>query len=165
MGIFEKPVRPAVRLPLTPAEAGIELLALAAILLNILLEVLFWPQLPDQVSLGAVAMGNTKMIFLFLTIVAAVVYGGTTLLGLFPRHFNYPVPITAENAPRQYRNAANMMRSVKLVVMLGMLYAEWSFIQAGLGNAWSMSPAFIPALLIVLGITMGYFFFQMFRLR
>lgn len=170
MSIFESPKRPAVKLPLTRIEIGVELLALAAILLNILLEVAYWPQLPDQVLLntgatGAGTLGSTREIFLFLTIVAAFVYAGTTLMSLFPRWFNYPVQITEENAPGQYRNAANLMRSVKLEVMLGMLYVEWSFIQMGLGSHWTISSLFIPALLALLAATILYFVIQMFRLR
>ena len=161
MGIFSRPKRPEYKLQLTPIELIVELAALAAILLNIALEVVYWPTLPAQVQLNASALGNTRMIFLFLTIIAAFVYACLSVMSLFPQLFNYPVEITAENAPRQYRHMANMMRSVKLEIMLAMLYIEWAFIQAGQGTLPEVSPLFIPALLVALALTMGYFLFQM----
>lgn len=41
-----------------------------------------------------------------------------SLVGLFPRYFNYLTDITPENAESEYRKAANMMRYLKIIIIL-----------------------------------------------
>ncbi|MFD6814517.1 hypothetical protein [Enteractinococcus coprophilus] len=73
--------------------------------------------------------------------------GGLTLLGPatitvavlagYPRVFNYPIPLTAHNAQRQYNNAARMMTWIGLSMALIMvvMMASWLGVLA-IGWIW-----------------------------
>ena len=169
MGMFDRPDRPKAVVKTTPWEMAVEVVALAALLLNIAIMAYFWSQLPYfipmQASQGGLAVtGWSRTTALgVVTLLPLVIYAGTTLMGRFARWFSYPVPITAENAAREYRLAANLLRYIKAEVMVSMLYVEWVYIQIGLGNVASLHVLFLPALMAVLAITFAYFFFEMFR--
>jgi hypothetical protein len=92
-----------------------------------------------------------------------IIYFGTTVMGLFPRLFNYPVKITPENAEREYRLAANMLRAVKVEVAVCMLIIEWVFINIGMGEDMTISPPFLILFLGLLAVTILYFVYEMHR--
>ena len=83
---------------------------------------------------------------------------------MFPEIFNYPVKITADNAPAQYRNIMRMMRYLKMILaaIFGfILYKKILIAQGvkdGLGN-W-----FLPIALGLLFIPLVYFIVNSFRI-
>ena len=159
MGLFETPYRPKVAMPLKPLEIGVELFTLACIIANLALFAHYWPLLPGAPTEGI----NRLSLFLFVTLLPMVVYLGATVMGLFPRGFSYPVPITAENAAREYRLGTNMLRSVKAEVALCMLDVEWVFINIGMGEDMSLSTEFVIVFLGILVITILFFLYEMNR--
>jgi len=165
MGIFDRPDRPHVSLKMTPLEMLIEIAALAGISSNLILFAYYWPKLPDA-AIGVTGGGlNQANIYIFVTMLPVIVYLVATLFGLFPRLFNYPVKITDENAPREYRLAANLMRYMKAEVALCILIIEWVFVQISMGEDMSFSPFFIPIFLGMLIVTLAYFLYEMFKQR
>ncbi len=163
MGMFDRPDRPRVSLKMTPLEKLIEIAALAGMVCNLIIFAYYWQKLPEATA-GAAGRGlNVSNIFVFVTMLPVIVYLGATLFGMFPRWFNYPVRITEENAPREYRLAANLMRYVKAEVILCMLIIEWVFVQIGMGEDMSFSPFFIPIFLGMLIVTLVYFIYEMFK--
>jgi hypothetical protein len=90
-----------------------------------------------------------------------IIYPGATLIGLYPRWFNYPVKITRENAAREYRVAANMLRVVKAEVVVCMLIIEWVFINISMGEDMTLSPPFMILFLGLLALTVLYFIYEM----
>jgi hypothetical protein len=97
--------------------------------------------------------------------VPLVIYVGATLLSRFPQFMNYPVRITEENADREYRNAASMVRYVKAEVMIIMLFVAWTAIQMGLGNTTSLPSVFVSMCGAILAITIVYYVYEMFHLK
>ncbi len=159
MGLFETPNRPKVALPLKPLEIAAELFTLVCIVANLALFAHYWPLLPGMPTEGI----NRLSLFLFVTLLPVVVYLGATIMGLFPRGFSYPVRITADNAAREYRLGANLLRAVKAEVALCMLDIEWVFINIGMGEDMSLSTEFIIVFLGMLVVTMLYFVYEMNR--
>ena len=99
--------RPVISLGLSPVLVAVELLAAIAILLAVLLIVQFWAVLPDRIPIHfgyrvlADAWGDKVTIWI-LPAVAAIIFAVLTAVSRYPHTFNYPVPITSENARRQY---------------------------------------------------------------
>jgi uncharacterized membrane protein len=171
MSTFQALKRPKIKLQTTQIEKAVEIFALAILLINLALIAYNWQSLPDPMPGLLTPNGSdsaewSKMTMLMVVSGAPlVIYAGATLLSKFPQYMNYAVQITEENAPREYKNMANMTRYVKAEVMIIMLFVEWTAIQAGLGNDASLPPIFLPVCGGVLAITMGYFVYEMFRLK
>jgi hypothetical protein len=106
----------------------------------------YWPKLPEAAAGAFGLIMNQANIFVFVTMPPVIVYLVAMLFGIFPRWYKYPVRITDDNAPREYRLAANLMRYVKAEVTLCMAIIEWVFAQIATGENISFSPAFIPQL-------------------
>jgi hypothetical protein len=150
---------------MTPFEMLLEIAALAGMACNLIIFAYYWPKLPyAPAGTTPLAMGQMN-IFIFVTILPVAVYLFATNFSIFPRLFNYPVPITDENAAREYRLAANMMRYVKAEVTLCMLIIEWVFVQIAMGEDMSFSPYFVPIFIGMLIITIAYFLYEMYKQR
>jgi hypothetical protein len=118
--------------------------------------------MPDAAGVASTGLNRSAM-FTFVTLMPLIIYFGTTIMGLFPRLFNYPVKITAENAAREYRLAANMLRAVKAEVVVCMLIIEWVFINIGMGEDMTLSPPFMILFVGLLAATILYFVYEMYR--
>ena len=99
--------RPVISLGLSPVLVAVELLAAIAILLAVLLIVQFWAVLPDRIPVhfgleGLADAWGDKLTIWIVPAVAAIIFAVLTAVSRYPHTFNYPVPITSENARRQY---------------------------------------------------------------
>ena len=79
--------------------------------------------LPDTIPAhfnfkGEVDAEGSKASFFILPLVGVATFLLLTVIGRHPHLFNYSVEITEENAEFQYRNAMQMMRVLKLVMIL-----------------------------------------------
>lgn len=153
--------RPRLELERTPRERGLRLLAWTGLLVELLVLLVYWPELPEHVprhfGLGgeADAWGGG----VWLLPVPAVSLGLLLLLGWlerFPHLFNYPWEITPENARRQYRLARALLEW--LAVICTWLFAGLSLDQCrvALGDGpilggW-MLPVGLAALFLLLGV-------------
>jgi hypothetical protein len=109
-----KPYRPRLDLPYSHAERVAQSVLLLGIATAIALTGLLWPSLPERVPThfgfsGAPDAWGAKSSMLLLPLLTLVMGPGFALLARVPHWYNYPVTITAENAPRQYRLARTMM--------------------------------------------------------
>ena len=99
--------RPVISLGLSPVLVTVELLGAIAILLAVLLIVKFWAVLPDRIPVhfgyrGLADAWGDKVTIWIVPAVAAIIFAVLTAVSRYPHTFNYPVPITSENARRQY---------------------------------------------------------------
>ena len=92
---------------------------------------------------------------LALPLLAVVLYGFLTVLSRFPHSFNYPVPITPENAGTQYRLAIRLLLVLKtaLVGVFFAIYIGVSTTAAGVQRGLSMW--FLPVALFCLVCPIG----------
>jgi uncharacterized membrane protein len=116
----------------------------------------YWPTLPARVPMHFDAAGGVdgwgpRGSVWVVPVVAAVLYGVLTLLGRIPHVYNYPWPITAENAERQYRLARRCLAAVKLVMMVSFLGITLAICRAAVGKA-GMPPWLLPGLLAALAV-------------
>jgi hypothetical protein len=153
--------RPKINPSLSVFDIVLEGLAVVAIIYMLVQLIMTWPTLPEKVPSHFNASGKaddwgSKSSMLILPMVALVMYTGLTVLSRFPHIFNFPVPITENNAVRQYRLAKSLLSFVKLDVLAIFLYIQASTIRtatgeaAGLGIwfiAYTMGGTFIPIII------------------
>ena len=82
-----------------------------------------WYSLPDTIPVhfnfkGEIDRQSSKNNLLILPLLGTVIFIILSLLVRYPHKFNYAVPITEENAAKQYANAILMMRWLLAAVMI-----------------------------------------------
>jgi uncharacterized membrane protein len=147
--------RPKIRPEFTYSDLVLEVLGGFTLALLWILTILNYASLPESVPTHFNASGQVddygnKGSILLLPAVGTLIFAGITLLVRVPYIFNYPVAITEENAERQYRNAARMMRYMKFVVSFTFLIIQCRTIEIAEGVASGSGRWFLPA---ALGIT------------
>ena len=88
-----------------------------------------------------------------------------TFVNRYPHLYNYPWPITAENAPRQYALARLLMHWITLEIVCMCCGLEWIFIQAAQGTPPDFLLLFIPAFLLAVIVTVILYFLAAARAR
>ena len=150
----EESVRPRVPLRFRGFDYALE--ATAALLLALFLVVASgWRELPERVPIhfgvdgNADAWGN-RISSLLLPLIAVVLYGFLTALSRFPHSFNYPVPITPENAEAQYRLAVRLLLVLK-TALVGVFFAIYIGVSStAVGVQRGLSLWFLPVALFCL---------------
>lgn len=139
-----------------------------AIILGLLLT--HYPSLPDIIPDHFDGQGNVNSTGHKNTILSVALISIASGVGLFflsksPHMFNYPVTITDENAPEQYRNAQRTLRIVNAIITVMMAYIVYGIIQNARGLMDGLGPWFLPlVLLLVLG-SIGFTLWKAYRLR
>lgn len=162
--------RPILNLPYTPLDLTLEAAAIGSLLLTIGLPILFWARLPASVPThfgvsGAADAWGDKRSLLTLPSVGLLLYLTLTLVRRYPHTFNYPWPITIQNAPEQYRLARFLLTWLKAVTMLMFAYLEWVTIQAALEQTEGLSLLFLPLILGAIFGSIGIYFYYAHRAR
>lgn len=146
-----------------PVEWLAELLAVAAVITHIMLLVNGYGLLPDIIPShfgfdGQINDYSGKGTLLFLLGINIVMYVAMTATANFPRLYNFPVAITAENAQRQFLLARGMLLGIKAIVVWMFCYMSYQISAVALGLASGMGwPLWLllGLLLAVTGITLA----------
>ena len=98
--------------------------------LAIALPVYHYSSLPENIPIHFNARGvadayGSKEAIWVLAILVPILYAGMAILASYPHLFNYFVEITRENAERQYRMGARLIRILNLLVVGVFLYMVW----------------------------------------
>src|SRR5262245_11993508 len=122
--------RPILDLSLSQTDRFLESIAAFGLILLIAISVIYWQALPEAVPThfgfaGKPDAWGSRNTILILPIAGIVSYLLLTIINRYPHVFNYPVPITPENAERQYRLGQRIIRLVKAGIMLLFAYIEW----------------------------------------
>jgi len=162
--------RPIIDLPYTFQDLALEAVALGGVLLTIGLLILFWPALPASIPTHfgvtgeADGWGDKRTIFI-LPSVSVMLYLLLTFVRRDPRKLNYPWPITAQNASRQYRLACSVLSWLKAEVILLFGFMEWTTIRTALGQVKGLGATFMPVVLLIMFGTLGVYFYFAYRSR
>jgi len=151
--------RPVLTLPRTPFETL--LLALTALGMITVLVITVWGYfalpaiIPTHYGLsGAPTAYGGKGSLLILPILAICLTVLLTCVSRYPHRYNYPWPITAENAPRQYYLARLLLRWIALEVVWVLCGLQWLLIQAAqrhsTGPILLVAPAMVLALIVTI---------------
>jgi uncharacterized membrane protein len=156
--------RPVIDLPYTSQEWALEVISVGGIALTIGMLSLVWFNLPALVpthfgpSGHADAWGDKRSI-LILPTMSVILYLMLTVTSRYPHKFNYPWPITAQNAREQYRLARLLLAWLKAEVIILFTFLAWATIRVALGQAEGLGVIFLPVVLVVMFGTVGIYFY------
>ncbi len=149
-------------------DKAIEGIGLVALFILILLPLYFFNELPDEIPRhfdhrgDPTAFSSKNIIWLFPTI-GALTYLSLALLTRIPHLYNYPKPITAENAKRQYKGATRLIRILNTVIVSIFAYIQYVIIQTALGETSGLGAWFLPVFLLMVFAPIGWFIFKSIR--
>jgi hypothetical protein len=160
--------RPKLNVPRTVADYIGEVLSLAGVLAGLILLVLVWAELPEEIPrrfgiTGHPTAWDDRWIVFFPVGISIALYVGLTFLNRYPHVFNYPWPITEENAAIQYRLARSMVTWLKALCIWMMITIVWSQTRVALGNAESVSPFMIMGFIIAIHVVLILFVYRSYR--
>lgn len=146
--------RPRLKIPISAAEVGLELLSLSGLAISALLLLKYYPHLPFSIPnhfgiSGEADSWGSKSTLWYLLGTNVVLYGGLTISRGFPHYFNYPINITEQNARRQYQLAIWFLAVLKTELVGLFTYLEWQMLQVALGRSSGLSSWFLAAVLLV----------------
>ncbi|WP_256760613.1 DUF1648 domain-containing protein [Cohnella sp. WQ 127256] len=149
-------VQPKLNLPITGFERFLNYLTLFVLIGTILYLCFQWSDLPSTVATHfngkgeADGWGSKGMLFL-LPAISLALYIGLTTLSRHPYVYNYPVPITEQNAAIQYVMARKLIYWINLELVSLFSYIVWSSVQSAQDQGSDgMGAWFLPTTLVVL---------------
>jgi uncharacterized membrane protein len=150
--------RPKIELELTLFDKALEILGWISVLAIWILVITNYITLPDSIpihynSLGVADRFGGKENILTLPIVATILFIGLTMLNQFPHLFNYPTPVTEDNALRQYTYATRLLRYLKFIVLVIFGAIIWQTIS----NVHKIGIWFLPTTIALILIPLIYF--------
>lgn len=154
--------RPKLKIQLTPTDQVFELLGWGVLLALWIWTGTSYSSLPDSIPTHFNAVGEadgfgTKASIIGLPLIATLLYIGLTLLNRFPHIFNFPTPITPDNALSQYTNATRMIRYLKLILVLVFAGISFQTIQQANGTGEGLGFWFLPLTLVLVFLPLVYF--------
>jgi uncharacterized membrane protein len=150
--------RPVLHLPRTPFETLLAALTLLGIIVILAMTVWGYFTLPAIIPThyniwGAPNAYGGKASLLALPILAICLALLLTFLSRYPHRYNYPWPITLENAPRQYTLARLLMRALTLELVWTFCALQWFLIQAAQNYSAGPILLIVPVIVLILIIT------------
>ena len=158
---------PKIKIKLDTYDKVLEILGAASLMLIIMLPFNYYGQLPDIIPSHFNAMGMTdsyssKSVIFILPSIGFILYMALHTLNRYPHIFNYPKPITPENAAKQYRAATKLVRMTNTIMILAFTFITYSTILAALNMQSGIPAVFIY---IFIGGLIGSFVLYFLNLR
>jgi len=158
---------PKLNIKLDTYDKVLEILGAASLMLVVMLPFNYYAELPEIIPSHFDAMGNPdsyshKMVIFILPSIAFILYMGLHTLNRYPHVFNYPKPITKENAYQQYRAATKLIRMINTIIILGLTFITYSTILAALNQTSGIPVVFQY---IFLGSLIGSFVLYFLNLK
>jgi hypothetical protein len=162
--------RPVIDPERTPWDRVAEFLSLLAVAWLVLMPLLGWSAIPEQVPRHFEFTGTTtawtgRISIIFPVLIGVAMYAGLTLLNRVPHIFNYPWPITEQNARTQYQLARSMLSWLKLVVVTMFAYLTWGIVSVAEGERDRLHPLAVMGFLLAVHLLMAIFIYRMYRHR
>ncbi len=162
--------RPKLKIQLTPTDQVLELLGWGVLLALWVWTGTSYSSLPDIIPTHFNAAGEAdgfgrKESIVGLPLIATLLYIGLTLLNRFPHSFNFPTPITPDNALKQYTNATRMIRYLKLILVLVFAGISFQTIQQANGTGEGLGFWFLPLTLVLVFMPLVYFVIKSFQTK
>ena len=154
--------RPKIKLIPTSADKLMELLGWIMLLAIWGLTITHFSDLPDTIPTHFNATGEadgfgSKASIIGLPLIATLLFIGLTVLNRYPHIFNYPSPVTQDNALRLYTLATRMLRYLKLVLLVVFGGIELMTIQHATGKGAGLGVWFLPLTLVLVFLPLIYF--------
>ena len=170
LGEEARPRLPARWLPEGRWEWLLEVAALGVVLFWFYYLTAHWDAFPERVPSGfdwkGAPRGSASKPFLWvLPALSLVVYVVMTVASRFPHRGNFPVQVTASNAPRLYAMARWLLNVTKLQVIAMTGYIEWKMIQTARENTAGLNQWVCVVLVVALMGTALYGILAMRRME
>lgn len=115
--------RPKLHIALSPLDRFLEISGYLLLGLMWAITAYAFGILPGNIPIHYNAAGEAdgygnKSLLLLLPLIPTVIFFGISFLARYPHIFNYMVPISEENALKQYTMAVRLLRFLKLSVVL-----------------------------------------------
>jgi hypothetical protein len=129
-----------------------------------------WPTLPESVPLHfgfngrPDAWGGAGSLAVLLALSWGL-YLALSLVQRIPHHYNYPVPVTAENARRLYLLGRQLVFGLKLILMAAFAVLICAIVMIARGQLRSLSVWYLPGVLLSVGLVLGIGIVRMTRAR
>jgi uncharacterized membrane protein len=164
------PKQPKIKIPVGRLELILEALSLAGLVIMAFMIVKVWAVLPDTIPSHFNAAGQPdgyggKGSLIMLPLMGLVLYMTFGILRFYPHVYNYPCPITEQNAEFQYRLAIYLLAWMKIEVIWCFLYINAGTIKVAMGQSDGLGPQFIFIMLFAVFGTIGWYFFVALRNR
>lgn len=158
--------RPKLEIKQEPFDRQLDLLALVGVILLILLPIYFYNQLPETIPSHYGPNGEPDGFSSKATLWIVPIMGGLMFLGLswlkkYPHKYNYPQPVTEENAESMYRNGTRLIRSMNAIITCVFAYMTYSTIQTALGRQNGLGASFTPIFSFLFLGSIAYYIFRM----
>ncbi len=129
-----------------------------------------WYSLPETIPVhfnfkGEIDRQGSKNNLLILPLLGSFIFIIISLLVRYPHKFNYTVPITEENAAKQYANAILMMRWLLAAVMIILFSLVLGTILIVQKIDINISYLLLPLILGLLSLPMLIFIIRSFKLK
>ncbi len=147
--------RPRLKIPYESFDIIIECIPIALLLLMWFYVISEYSQMPEIVASHFNAKGeadgyDNKIIVWLIPSIATVIYLLLFIINRFPHIHNYMVNITEENAYKNYKFSARMLRIINLFITSIMMYVAYLIIETAKGVQIALGNSL---LLIIIGFS------------
>ena len=163
-------MQPKIKIVNTPFDTLLEGIAIVLLVVFWVYVGMTYASLPDIIpthyngSGVADGFGSKKSIW-SLPVVATILYGLLTVLRFYPHYFNYPSTLTEAEAPRAYRDAIQLVRVLKMVVILIFGAIAYTTIENTKTASTELGVWFLPIVLLAIFLPIGFYVFRFYRRR
>jgi hypothetical protein len=124
-----------------------------------------WGNLPDKIpghydALGNIDRWGSKNELIVLPIIAWIMFIGISVLERFPKVWNTGVKVTEENAYRVYSTLYDMIKTLKL-----MLVIIFSFLTINSIHMTNLPKIFLPIMLILIFSNLIYHLIKLYKIK
>ena len=162
--------RPRLHMKESFLEIVFDLIAIGAIVANVIYLNTMWGKIPNIVpthfnSLGQVNGYGSKDTLFIMPIISIVIFIAINILAKFPYIFNYTIKITEDNAEREYRNARLLIKVLLAEICTLFTYIEWNSIKGAITSSAGLRGIFAPISMVVIVATLIFFIIRMNKLE
>ena len=155
--------RPKIKIEDNGLDRFLKILAWAGWLLLILLPILYFNDLPDQIPRhygidGQADAWAGKNIIWTLPIIGTGLFFLLFYLSKNPHLHNYMKKVTEENAKELYTSSARLLNVLNVIIIYSFSYIAFQSMQDAIGEPSGLGSWFLPVFLILIFGVVGYFY-------
>ena len=153
--------RPRIKIPPTRLQRAIEVLTVGVLLAMLLYVWQAWPTVPERVpqkfdiSGQPTRWGGRAGLWL-LPSLALGIYALLSVLQRMPHIYNYPVDLSAEEAPRLYAIGVSLIIWMKLQAVALFALLSWRQIEVALDRTTALAVWIVPAVVTLKLATVAF---------
>jgi len=162
--------RPAPRVPRSPINVVLDVVAFAGVVVCVVVVALSWDKLPDRIPQhygfwGRPDVWGGRWILVFFCVVATGMYVLMSVAPRYPYQFRPLGWVTERNEARQHRIALSMLAWLKVEVVWMFALIVLTTVRVALGKAEGLGVLFLPGIFVVVGTTVAVHLVLSYRAR